>query len=184
MTSAFVVGDLGVRGLTKAIWGEAASLTDMADWVKRVREQKQPLHDALGTWKSEVDGLHTAFETMLEAFAADYAAHKGLKAEDIRFVILIDDLDRCLPETTIRLLESIKNHLTVDHAVFVLALNAQIVYQGIRHKYGGADMNGQEYLEKILNYTFYVPEPDAKRLTAFAKARLAQMLPQAAAAAG
>ncbi len=68
-------------------------------------------------------------------------------------MILIDDLDRCLPETVIRVLENLKNHLTISRCVCVLALDARIVYQGISVKYGGAMVDGREYLEKFLNYS-------------------------------
>ena len=100
---------------------------------------------------------------MLLAYAKEYPFNKpGATAEDARFVILIDDLDRCLPETVIAILEKIKNFLAVEDSpcIFVLALNPKVVYQGIRVKYHGLEIDGREYLEKIINYSFYVPEPD------------------------
>ncbi len=177
VTSAFVLSDLGLRGATKALTGDAVKLEDLTGWLKHIREQKQPIADALGGWTDEVERLHQAFADLLAAFAAD------VRPDDpgsVRFVILIDDLDRCLPDTTIKLLESIKNHLDAPNVVFVLALNAAVVYQGIRHKYSGIDVNGREYLEKILNYTFYVPEPSMDNLKAFAGARMSAILPDPA----
>lgn len=177
VTSAVVLTDLGLRSATKVLTGDAYSLTNVADWLKKLREQRKSLTELLSTWTTEVEHLHTAFAEMLAAFAADVRPNDP---DTVRFVILIDDLDRCLPDTTIKLLESIKNHLDAPNVVFVLALNAAVVYQGIQHKYGAVNVSGREYLEKILNYTFYVPEPEIDSLRDFAKARWTSILPERA----
>ena len=45
------------------------------------------------------------FKELLLAYAKEYPFNKpGATAEDARFVILIDHLDRCLPETVIAIL--------------------------------------------------------------------------------
>lgn len=62
--------------------------------------------------------------------------------------------------------------------MFMLALNARVVYQGIAVKYGGASVDGRQYLEKFLNYSFYVPEPKAKSVIQFTEDRIALLLPQ------
>jgi len=77
------------------------------------------------------------------------------------------------------ILESIKNFLSVEGCIFVLGLNAQIVYQGISHKYHGVNVDGREYLEKILNYTFYMPEPEIKLIEAFARNRINELVGKA-----
>jgi hypothetical protein len=94
-------------------------------------------------------------------------------------VIFIDDLDRCLPDTSIAILESIKNYLTVNHrCIFVLGLNARILYHAVEHKYGGSPIvDGREYLEKILNYTFYVPEPKPNSIKDFVVGWINDLVP-------
>jgi predicted KAP-like P-loop ATPase len=93
---------------------------------------------------------------------------------------LIDDLDRCLPSTTLSILEGIKNFLSVSQCVFVLGLNPAIVYAGIQHRFLGVSVSGREYLEKILNYSFYVPEPDAADIEKFATHRLTDLISDSA----
>ncbi|GAB4574669.1 MAG: hypothetical protein Kow0077_22370 [Anaerolineae bacterium] len=177
VTSALVLTDLGLRGATRALMGQSYKLEEVGDWLSRVRENKEAVAAALEGWTDEVGKLQEAFDALLQAFAADVRPDAP---EAVRFVFLIDDLDRCLPDTTIKLLESIKNHLSVPNAIFVLALNAAVVYKGIRHKYGGVEVSGREYLEKILNFTFYVPEPAPERVKAFAEAQIQQILPEEA----
>ena len=86
----------------------------------------------------------------------------------LRLVILIDDLDRCLPEKSIEMLESIKLFMNVRGISFVLAVDDDIVERGIRHRYAAylenndkkskvsnnpqqLPITGHEYLEKIVH---------------------------------
>ena len=82
----------------------------------------------------------------------------------LRLVVLIDDLDRCLPEKAIQVLESVKLFLNVPGFSFVLAVDDEVVERGIAHRYRaylpvGADgaamtaapISGAEYLEKIVH---------------------------------
>jgi len=85
----------------------------------------------------------------------------------LRFVVLVDDLDRCLPEKAVEMLEAIKLFMNVPGFAFVLAVDDDIVERGIRHRYadylkeattdanGFADnqlpISGHEYLEKIVH---------------------------------
>lgn len=81
----------------------------------------------------------------------------------LRLVVLIDDLDRCLPEKAIQVLESVKLFLNVRGFSFVLAVDDEVVERGIAHRYaayivdrrpGGAasaPITGAEYLEKIVH---------------------------------
>ena len=53
----------------------------------------------------------------------------------LNLVFLIDDLDRCLPEKAVEMLESIKLFLDVRGCVFVLAVDDEVVERGIAHRY-------------------------------------------------
>ena len=43
-------------------------------------------------------------------------------------------------------------------------------------KYEGLEIDGREYLEKILNYSFYVPEPEIAQVAEFAISRLEDLV--------
>lgn len=180
-TSALVLGDIGLRASTKLLSGEAIKISELQQQLKEVREHPDLLEEVFSQWADSVGQLKAAFAELLRRYAEGIAEVHGIPAQRVRFLILIDDLDRCLPDTTIAILESIKNHLSAGPAIYMLGLNVRVVYQGIRHKYSGLDINGREYLEKILNYTFYVPEPNIDDVEKFAHQRISQLVTDAAA---
>ena len=53
-----------------------------------------------------------------------------------RLVVFIDDLDRCLPENAITVLESIKLFIGDANCIFVLGMDHDIVENGIQVRYG------------------------------------------------
>lgn len=71
----------------------------------------------------------------------------------LNLLFLIDDLDCCLPEKAVQLLESIKLFLDVPGCGFVLALDEEVIERSIAHRYRdygtkSTPITGHEYLEK------------------------------------
>lgn len=104
--------------------------------------------------KEEYTSIYFNIVTKIEEFASK---------NNIRIVFFVDDLDRCLPENSIRMLESIKLFLDIPFCVSVLAIDKEIVELGIEHRYkeyGREDnrpITGSEYLEKIITHPFSLP---------------------------
>ncbi|GAF96238.1 unnamed protein product, partial [marine sediment metagenome] len=77
---------------------------------------------------------------------------------DRRIVILIDDLDRCLPHKVVEVLESIKVMLDVSGFIFILALDEQLVEQAIKSYYGeNYGIDGKDYIKKLVQVEFRLP---------------------------
>lgn len=76
-----------------------------------------------------------------------------------RIVIFIDDLDRCLPDKALQVLESIKGFLDMDGYVFVLGLSREIIEKCVDAKYGkGSGISGSQYLRKMIQVPFTLPD--------------------------
>lgn len=56
-------------------------------------------------------------------------------AQPLNLLFLIDDLDRCLPEKAVEMLEAIKLFLEVEGCAFVVAVDDEVVTRGIAHRY-------------------------------------------------
>lgn len=119
----------------------------------------------------------------LEAFRSEF--QQLLESEELsnvrRVVVLVDDLDRCLPETVIETLEAIRLFLAVPKMSFVLAADEQRVAEAIRtrfEEYVPSDEAPEEpaslYLHKIVQTT--VPIPALSRFDTEAYLVLLQIL--------
>jgi KAP family P-loop domain/Protein of unknown function (DUF1566) len=106
----------------------------------------------------------------------------------LRFVLFIDDLDRCLPEKAVEMLESIKLFLDIPSFAFVIGVDNEVIERGIRHRYDAylkLDANhlpitGHEYLEKIIHLPLMLPrmsEDQAWALLDTYRTRLIDCLP-------
>lgn len=78
-----------------------------------------------------------------------------------KFVVFVDDLDRCSPERAVRLLESIKLVLDQPGFVFVLGVSRAVIEEHLTHLYrevmGVTNFSGTSYLEKLVQLPFPIP---------------------------
>jgi predicted KAP-like P-loop ATPase len=102
----------------------------------------------------------------INQFEEDFArVVKLYLPEGGRLVVFIDDLDRCLPENAITVLESLKLFIGDANCIFVLGMDHDIVENGIQVRYGEKiNIDGREYLDKIIQVPFYLPPVTFKRL--------------------
>lgn len=84
---------------------------------------------------------------------------KLTKLRKNRVVIFVDDLDRLQPQKAVELLEVLKTFLDCENCVYVLAVDYDIVTQGIRQKFGeNVDAKkGRSFFDKIIQLPFKVP---------------------------
>lgn len=112
----------------------------------------------------------------------------GIGAVPLRLVVLVDDLDRCLPEKAIQVLESVKLFLNVSGFSFVLAVDDEVVERGIAYRYrdyrladkdggflGDVPISGTQYLEKIVHLPLHLPRWTTEKARAFLLTRYAHL---------
>lgn len=94
---------------------------------------------------------------------ADLLDETEIKKEKIKFkfIILIDDLDRCFPDNAIKILEAIKLVYSSLGFSFIIGVSRKVVEGYLNHRYkeeyGIIDFNGASYLDKIIQLSFYIP---------------------------
>ena len=80
-----------------------------------------------------------------------------------RLVVLVDDLDRCLPKTAIETLEAIRLFLFVPKAAFVIAADEGMIEYAVRQHFPdlpvatGPASYARNYLEKLIQVPFRLP---------------------------
>jgi hypothetical protein len=98
------------------------------------------------------------FESTFDKLVKDYVDNP-----DGYLVIFIDDLDRCLPENAIAVMEALKLYLDRANCVFVIGAERSIIEEGIKERYkDNPRLTGKDYLEKIIQLPFIVRRIDAE----------------------
>lgn len=77
-------------------------------------------------------------------------------------VVIIDDLDRCLPDTIINTLEAIKLFLSSKNTAFLISVDERVIKYAINDRYSKFDAQQKEdisrdYLEKLIQIPLKVP---------------------------
>lgn len=107
-----------------------------------------------------------AIDASVESLLKDHVeAEKSLKAlqqalksiaEKKPIVLFVDELDRCRPNFSVLLLETIKHTFDVDGVQFVLVTNTSQLKASINHCYGPT-IDAQRYLDKFIKFSFTLP---------------------------
>ena len=104
---------------------------------------------------NSVRSLRTALEDSIKALIS----RDQNKVE--RFIIFVDDLDRLDPVVAVMILELLKNIFHIDHCVFILSIDYQVVFKGLKGKFGEpTDQNEWEFrafFDKIIQLPFMMP---------------------------
>jgi tetratricopeptide (TPR) repeat protein len=92
------------------------------------------------------------FEDEFTKITKDYAGDDG------KLVVFIDDLDRCIPEKAVDILEAIKLFLNVQQSLFIIGADKKVIELGIHEKYPQMFEDwGKNYLDKIVQIPFFLP---------------------------
>lgn len=103
----------------------------------------------------EIEALRASFESVLEKLG-------------VTLVVLIDDLDRCLPETTISTLEAIRLLLFLKHTAFVIAADDHMIKHAVkRHFQGVEDDLVTNYFDKLIQFPIRVPPLGTQEVRAY-----------------
>ena len=125
--------------------------------------------DATAAIQRERTKIYIEQIQFLEQFQKRFSELIQEHVQPNRLVVFVDDLDRCLPEKAIEVLEAIKLFLDAENCVFVLGLDQEVIARGIEMKYKelGEKQDGDEsrrftiegvrYLEKIVQLPFQIP---------------------------
>lgn len=78
----------------------------------------------------------------------------------LRLVVAVDDLDRCLPEDALNVLEAIKLFIDYSNTYFMIAMDGNIIQKGLNIKYAEYDsviIKAKDYYEKMIDLSFTMP---------------------------
>lgn len=141
-----IVGSLEALVADPAKIATKENLTTAVDEVKAVLKPGESKNVP-----EEVEAFRKAFDRLLK--------DAGIK----QLVVLIDDLDRCLPDTAIETLEAIRLFVFTARTAFVVAADEAMIEYAVRKHFPDLpDSTGprdyaRNYLEKLIQVPFRIP---------------------------
>lgn len=129
------------------------------DTAEKAKDEAGKLWNSAPAKKSppkEIQALRDNFEAILEELG-------------VTLVVLIDDLDRCLPETTISTLEAIRLFLFLRNTAFVIAADNEMIKHAVRKHFSGVpdDVLVTSYFDKLIQVPIRVPPLGTQEVRAY-----------------
>ncbi|MET7400422.1 P-loop NTPase fold protein [Dactylosporangium sp. NPDC005572] len=142
-------------GVAEVSFDAAKSADALSDGGERPAQEAQSLY-------------YACFEQLAGAFA-------DLRASGVdRVVVFVDDLDRCLPQNALSVIESMKLFFDLTGFVFVVGIDQRVLERAIRERLAGVqaaagdDRNfrlaEREYVKKIFQVPYELPPMHAEQL--------------------
>ncbi|HEX7959837.1 MAG TPA: P-loop NTPase fold protein [Terriglobales bacterium] len=135
----------GVDAAVKAAEGVGATAAEL---LSPKTEESPP---------AQIAGLRKSFE-------------ESLNELKVTLVVLIDDLDRCLPETTISTLEAVRLFLFLERTAFVVAADTKMIKHAVRKHFELAENEDElttSYFDKLVQIPVRVPSLGTQEVRAY-----------------
>lgn len=98
-----------------------------------------------------------------------------------RVLVIIDDLDRCEPTKAVEVLQAINLLLSFPSFIVCVGIDARVITRALERHYQGllrdAGASGFEYLDKIVQIPFRIPDPTDDEVKQFLTKQLAPTSP-------
>jgi len=158
-----LMGVAGKYGLNYLLGGPALGLGSMSlDLIKSVASKVKDggMNDVKKIFK-QTTPESTQIRKNIHEFKSDFS--QLLKESKINnLVVIIDDLDRCLPDTILNTLEAIKLFISTENTAFLISIDERIIKYAINSRYPNFDTTqkkeiSRDYLEKLIQIPIRVP---------------------------
>lgn len=115
-----------------------------------------------GKWVKELGGAAKRDQPPkpLSTLKADLA--KALEALGHRIIVTIDDLDRLEPSETLEVLRLARSVADLPNVVYLICYDSEVIARNIQQAANVDD--GHAFLEKVVQLTIMVPQPEAFQL--------------------
>ena len=129
--------------------GQLATKENLTSAIEGVKSMLKPAETK--NVPEEVEAFRKAFDKLL--------TDAGIK----QLIVLIDDLDRCLPDTAIETLEAIRLFVFTARTAFVVAADEAMIEYAVRKHFPdlpettGPRDYARNYLEKLIQVPFRIP---------------------------
>ena len=131
-------------------------VSNMGSEMKAAYDSSKEKKDMPETGDSKIADLRNSIADLINEILKEdnNDKHKG-------FLFFIDDLDRIDPPVAVQILELLKNIFDLEHCIYILAIDYDVVVKGLKPKFGELnDKNAREFrsfFDKIIQLPFSMP---------------------------
>lgn len=129
----------------------SSKIAKFKDVISGIKEVIQNFHNPIDL--KPINDFKT-YQTLLQETQEllNEITQKGeYREKQTKLIVLVDEIDRCLPDEQLKILERLHHLFDVKNCVVFCALNMQCVSQNVATTYG---IDGVEYLRKFFDFTF------------------------------
>lgn len=132
------------------------------DIVKTIENAGASIDEAANTFKSQIEEFEKdskaieSFRKALKSLAYTYSKDKPI-------IFIVDELDRCNPTYSVKVLERIKHLFSIEKIIFVLSIDKKQLANSIRGYFGSDRIDADEYLRRFIDVEYNLPEPDREK---------------------
>ena len=168
-----------LTALTTAFLELASGFTPWLSGLRKLFGLDKPI-DTVGTSETGSDGSRHEVVESVEAIRGELRRMFEYDANK-RLVVLVDDLDRCMPEAALDILEMMKifffeSREVQTRCLFVVAADRELIGQGLNARFRAMTKGeenseirkmlrhkGREYFEKIIQFGVQVPQKSSEQ---------------------
>lgn len=134
-------------------------LTKAQESYKRLEPELKGIlkEEETASLPKEIASLRKAFEEILE----------GL---NVKLVVLVDDLDRCMPDTAISTLEAMRLLLFLPRTSFIIAADEKMIRSAVRSHFSNIQIDDElvtSYFDKLIQVPLRVPRIGISEVKAY-----------------
>ena len=142
------LGSLGTL-LSKNEAPTSEEITQVKDSYNKIAPDVQKLlkDKEIKSIPKEISAFRELFQNLLEKL-------------DLNLIVLVDDLDRCLPNTAISTLEAMRLLLFIPRTAFIIAADEEMIRNAVRIHFGNDNISNSlvtSYFDKLIQIPIRVP---------------------------
>jgi hypothetical protein len=167
-----ILGFLGYVSLDTFLSAVPLKILNIQKTYKEFERQFDSFAKQYETYNDLIEIIKSDFKKLVNTVSEEYD-HRPV-------IIFFDDLDRCLPDRAIQLLEAIKNLFVVKdtQVIFICGIDTNIAKQFIIKQYSGIKPEfAVNYFRKIFNLTIRIPFRTEK-LKVFLREHIQRLYPR------
>lgn len=161
LSMGLVPGGVAVGGIASLL-SAVTNLMQNKDGETQA-EKSEAVIDSINDLAPEIKALlkenaSKSTPQQIEKLRAEFA--ELLKELNITLVILVDDLDRCLPSTAISTLEAMRLLLFVERTAFIIAADEQMIRNSVKAHFADVELSEglvTSYFDKLIQIPLSVP---------------------------